>query len=178
MTITAFARKQRRWRAAAASLMLGAWLTAAAGAQSPAASVDVRDAWIRWLPSGLPAAGYMTLINRSDRPLELTAVSSDAYQEIGLHHSMNHEGMSHMEAVKQISVPPHSTVPFAPAGYHLMLMQPTHTLAPGDHVTLVLHFAGGAERAVSFEVRGPNGGAPAHADMPAMPGMHEPPAPR
>ena len=175
------------------ALLIGAWLAPAAplatatAADAPSSSgpsqLSIRDAWIRWLPAGLPAAGYMTLVNGSDRPLELTSVSSDAYRDIGLHHSMTQSGMSHMEAVNAISVPPHSALRLEAGGYHLMLMQPTHALAPGDHVVLTLHFAGGATRSVNFEVRAPNGSAPAHGDMggmhdmPGMPTTPQPPAP-
>jgi len=183
MSITDFIARTPRRRMArlVSALMLGATLAAgssfgvaaASSAQSSAAmnELEIRDAWIRWLPSGLPAAGYVTLINRSDRPITLVGASSDAYRDISLHHSVSHDGMSHMEPVGQISVPAKSTLSFAAASYHLMLMQPTHPLAPGDHLTLTLHFAGGAERGVSFEVRAPTGSAPAHGDMQEMPGM-------
>ena len=32
----------------------------------------VEGAWVRWLPNGLPAAGYLTLVNESDADLALT----------------------------------------------------------------------------------------------------------
>jgi periplasmic copper chaperone A len=167
----------------ASALWLGAWLgagcsfavAAASGAQpsSAVSTLEIQDAWIRWLPAGLPAAGYLTLINHGDQPIRLTGASSDAYRDISLHHSMSHEGMSHMESVGEITVPAHSTLRFAATGYHLMLMQPAHTLAPGDHVVLALHFAGSADYSASFEVRAPNGNAPAQNDMQGMPGMHD-----
>ncbi len=175
MSILGFIGRQRGCRrgSIAAAVVLGAWLAAGSALTAAAApgAVEIRDAWIRWLPSGLPAAGYLTLVNRGDQPTSLVSASGDAYRQISLHHSMNHDGMSHMEPVGEISVPAHSTLSFAAAGYHLMLMQPTRALAPGDHVALTLHFAGGPERSVSFEVRAPNGSAPAHSDMQGMPGM-------
>ena len=190
------ARTVHRRRHALACIASGLILSASIAAVGPPATaaaaptppsvplmgLEIRDAWIRWLPSGLPAAGYMTLVNSSDRPLELTAVSSEAYRDISLHHSETRDGMSHMEAVHVISVPAHAALSFAGTGYHLMLMQPTHPIAPGDHVALTLQFAGGAARTVSFEVRAPNGSA-AQSDMKGMqgmhdmPGMHSPPPP-
>jgi periplasmic copper chaperone A len=163
--------------------VLGAWLAVGGSPASAAASaapsssavsaVEIRDAWIRWLPSGLPAAGYVTLINHGDQPIKLTGASSEAYRDISLHHSMSHEGMSHMEAVGEITVPANSTLRFAAAGYHLMLMQPTHALTPGNHVELTLHFADGLDRSASFEVRAPNGSAAAPTDMQGMHGMQD-----
>jgi len=165
----------------AAALLLGAWLGAggsfavasAPGAPSSSAvsALEIRDAWIRWLPAGLPAAGYVTLINHGDQPIKLIGARSEAYRDISLHHSMSHEGMSHMEAIGEITVPANSTLRFAAAGYHLMLMQPTHALTPGNHVELTLHFAAGIDRSVSFEVRAPNGSAPPQGDMQGMHGM-------
>jgi copper(I)-binding protein len=29
--------------------------------------IDVRDAWVRWLPGNLPAAGYLTVANNTAR---------------------------------------------------------------------------------------------------------------
>ena len=165
------------------ALLIGAWLAPAGplatvvAADAPPSSgpsqLSIRDAWIRWLPSGLPAAGYMTLVNGSDRPLELTSVSGDAYRDIGLHRSMTQSGMSHMEAVNAISVPPHSALRLEAGGYHLMLMQPTHALQPGDRVRLSLRFADGRTLDVPFEVRAPGAGDNGSDSMPAMPGMQK-----
>ena len=41
-----------------------------------------------------------------------------------------------------------------------MLEQPTHAIAPGDHVTVTLQFDNGVRLPVSFEVRKPSDGAP------------------
>jgi copper(I)-binding protein len=181
----ALARISRAFLIGVSLIVAAPLATEAAGQSSPSSSdkqLEIRDAWIRWLPSGLPAAGYMTLINHAAQPVTLSSVSSDAYRDIGLHQSTTHEGMSHMQAVSAISVPAHSSLSFAAGGYHLMLMQPTRALAPGDHVALTLHFGGGVERTASFEVRAPNAGAPAHDDMNGMhgmsdmPGMHSTPS--
>ena len=56
-----------------ASLLLPGTFAVAA---SPGAPIEVVAAWIRWLPAGLPAAGYATLVNRGDKPLSLISASS------------------------------------------------------------------------------------------------------
>lgn len=154
------------------STLLAALIVATAplGAADP--PVVVQDAWIRWLPAGLPAGGYLSLTNRGDHPVELIDASSDAYRSVALHRSESHSGVSRMTTVEHITIPAHATLSFASAGYHLMLMQPTRTLSPGDHVALTLRFAGGQSRTILVELRRPDGGSTGVPGMRAMPGMH------
>jgi copper(I)-binding protein len=123
-----------------------------------AAAVRVEDAWIRWLPAGIPAGGYLTLVNDGDRPVVLVAAESPDYGEISLHVTRNQNGMSHMVSVSNIVVAPHSRLSFAAAGYHMMLMQPTVARHPGDEVPITLRFADGGSLSVKFRVRRPDGG--------------------
>jgi periplasmic copper chaperone A len=152
-----------------AARMLG-WMGVSAcalGAQD-ASAVQVRDAWIRWLPGNLPAGGYITLVNTGDRPTSLIAVSSPDYADVSLHRSRNVAGTSQMIPVQVITVAAHSSLEFASQGYHLMLTHPTKTLKPGDRVPVTLSFAGGRVVTVQFELRPPDAGA-ARPDMPGMP---------
>jgi hypothetical protein len=121
-------------------------------------AIQVEDAWIRWLPANLPAAGYATLTNIGDRPEVLIAASSPDYGEVSLHQSRNHGGSVEMVPVDRITVAAHSTLSFAVAGYHMMLMQPAKPLKPGDRVPITLRFAGGSSLTVDFEVRKPDAG--------------------
>lgn len=128
--------------------------TPAAAAATPA--IQVQNAWIRWLPANLPAAGYVTLINVGERPENLVAASSPDYGEVSLHQSRRQGGSIEMVPVDRITIAPHSHVSFALAGYHMMLMQPTKPLKPGDHVPITLRFAGGLSLTVDFDVRKPD----------------------
>jgi copper(I)-binding protein len=121
--------------------------------------VRVTDAWIRWLPAGLPGAGYMTLTNLGAVPRLLTGASSPAYDRIEFHRTQTANGLSAMTPVESVTLEPHASLAFAEGGYHLMLIQPTHPLRPGEQVPVLLNFAGGAKLAVAFVVRA--GGAAA-----------------
>ena len=143
-----------------------AWLSAASGGQTSAA-MQIRDAWVRWLPGNLPAGGYVTLINSSDRPISLTSASSPDYALVSLHRSQSAGGISQMLAVKQITVEAHSSLEFGAQGYHLMLEHPTRALQPGDHVSVTLQFVGSPAVTATLEVRKPGAGA----GMPGMPDM-------
>lgn len=127
--------------------------SAAAPAAPEAPRIEVDHAWIRWLPAGLPAGGYMSLTNRGDAAVNLLAASSPAYADVSIHRSVESDGTVAMRPVAQITIEAHSRLDFAAAGYHFMLMQPIKPLEPGDRVPFTLRFADGSSVTVQFEVR-------------------------
>ena len=130
--------------------------------------MQIRDAWVRWLPGNLPAGGYVTLVNNSDQPISLIAASSPDYALVSMHRSRTTGGISQMLLVNKITVGAHSTVEFGAQGYHLMLEHPTRALRPGDQVSVTLQFADRAAVTATLAVRKPGAGA----EMPGMPDMH------
>ena len=121
-----------------------------------AAGIAVQQPWVRWLPAGLPAAGYATLVNTGNAPVALTGVSSPDYGVVMLHRSLNRGGMERMVMVDAIPVPPHGRAVLAPGGYHLMLMQPRHAIRPGQQVALTFSFDDGRTITVQVPVRPAN----------------------
>ena len=114
------------------------------GAEAAGASGHQRAAPLgRRLPNNLPAAGYVTLVNSSDKPIDLTDVSSDDYQGAMLHQTVANGSTQQMVMVDKLTVPAHGQVAIAPGGYHVMLEHPQHKMAPGDTVHLKLQFSDG-----------------------------------
>lgn len=148
---------------------------ATAGADRDAAkAIRVEQAWIRWLPGGLPAGGYVTLTNGSDHSIVLVGAGSSDYDQVQLHQSITEGGLSKMVAVAHILIPAHSTLSFAAHGYHLMLMKARVSLSPGDRVPIELRFADGRSLIATFDVRAPAddpSNASHAAGMENMPGM-------
>jgi copper(I)-binding protein len=146
-SMTAYSRLRRMvlW------VVLSAMPAAFAGPLS--ADVQVKDAWIRWLPAGIPAGGYMTLVNTGSVTYTLVGASSPDYGQIGIHQTSENQGMSEMRPVDSIALEPHTPVRFAEGSYHLMLMQPKRKIRVGDHVTVALRFADGQSLNVRFAVR-------------------------
>jgi len=145
-------RKPRSARALAVALVLGTIVHGAGTAQ-----VSASDAWIRWLPNGIPAAGYVTLRNPGNHAVTLVGVSTPDYGAAMFHESRNLNGVERMLPMSSVRIEPHSEVSFAPRALHIMLMQPARSLKPGDHVVMTLRFADGLSLPVEFEVRKPDG---------------------
>jgi copper(I)-binding protein len=120
---------------------------------SQAQDVQVKAAWIRWLPGGVPLAGYATLANVSDQPLVLTSATSSAFHELSLHQTVQSGGTVRMSPLERVPIAPHTTLDFEAHGIHLMLMEPRETLDPNGQIPIALHFADGSSLTVQFQVR-------------------------
>lgn len=128
-------------------------------ASAQAAGVSVSDAWIRLLPAGLPAAGYFVIENEADRTRRLVGVESPAFGSAMMHRSVTDNGRTAMKHVDSVSVAAGGRLTFAPGGYHVMLMDPSASLAPGGQVPVTLVFADGSRISVDFQLRPASGQA-------------------
>ncbi|MGH8121609.1 MAG: copper chaperone PCu(A)C [Rudaea sp.] len=124
-------------------------------AQAAGNAVSVTHAWVRWLPGDLPAGGYATIENRGGSAIRLLGADSSDYAMVMLHRSVEQNGVERMLAVDGMDVPAHGSAALAPGGYHLMLMQARHAIAPGASVHMRLHFSDGSTIAVDFIARSP-----------------------
>ena len=143
----------------AAALALGGAAAGLFGAPATADGIAVRGPWVRWLPAGLPAAGYLTLVNSTDSDRFVTGVSSEDYASVMLHQSYSlPDGSEGMRPVARLRVPAHGSAVLAPGGYHLMLMRPVRPIAPGGTVTVELRLDDGKTVVVRMPVRPPSQG--------------------
>ena len=139
--------------------LLAAALTVAAPIISFAATtpLTVSNAWMRVITPQVPAGGYFTLHNAGPAPVTLTGASSPGCGMLMLHRTSESAGMSSMQMVQTVPVPPGGTIRFAPGGYHLMCMQPAPGMRPGGTIPVTLTFADGRTVESSFSVRGATG---------------------
>src|SRR5580704_17185782 len=121
-----------------------AWSAAATSPPTAAQGVQIKAAWIRWLPGGVPLAGYATLANVSDQTLTLTSATSPAFHDLSLHQTLQSGGTVRMSPLDRVSIAPHTTLDFEARGIHLMLMQPRETFDPHGLVPITLHFGDGS----------------------------------
>jgi copper(I)-binding protein len=94
---------------------------------------------------------YLAITNNTDSTDTLQSVSTPLTPHAEMHEERRDTmpgmasgpamTMMHMEPVPALPIAPHSTVRFAPGGYHIMLIGPTQTLTRGDSIAVTLHFA-------------------------------------
>jgi copper(I)-binding protein len=128
-----------------------------AGGAAQAGSVTVTDGWIRALPSKAPAGGYFTLSNDSGRHMVLNGASSPVCGMLMLHKTDTASGMASMNDVTEIPIAVGAHLSFAPGGYHLMCMDPTSAVEPGNKVPVTLIFLDGTKVTTEFAVRNATG---------------------
>jgi hypothetical protein len=132
----------------------------AAAGTAHAATIEVKNAWIRTPPPGAPtAAGYATIINHGIASDRLTGAYSSAAASVGLHETEKHGGVMSMRPITGgLPVGGSATVTFAPDGRHLMLTGLKRQLKAGQHVRVVLQFQRAGGVAADFVVRAQAGG--------------------
>ncbi|MFZ0558458.1 MAG: copper chaperone PCu(A)C [Methylovirgula sp.] len=140
-------------------IVLGALLHALATPAFAQAATGIRvsDAWLRTVIPSRPAAGYFTLSNTTAETKDLVGAASPACGMLMLHQSLRQNGVETMVMVKEVAVPAHGVVKFAPGGYHLMCMSPGKDVTPGHSVLVTLKFKDGASITATFPVRGVTG---------------------
>jgi len=106
--------------------------------------VTVEDAWVRAAPpTATVTEGYLTLRNSTSGPLRVVHAESPQFERVEIHASMLHDGVAHMAPVAGVTVPARGSVALAPGGLHLMLIEPTLSLAEGGKMILTLDFEDG-----------------------------------
>ncbi|MHB8310329.1 MAG: copper chaperone PCu(A)C [Metallibacterium sp.] len=138
--------------AAPPSLSMHAMQPARAASAWPTAPVAVTNAWVRWLPAGLPMGGYLRITNHGTHMLELVGARSASFGMVMLHESTHRGGMERMVHVDAVTIAPGATFAFVPGDYHLMLMHAADTVKPGGNVRIDLQFKGYAPYPVQFTV--------------------------
>jgi len=149
----------------------------AAGCSSGgSASIKVTNPWAR-ASSATAAAGaaYMTIQNTGTAADALVGASSPAAKTTEVHETVAMQsaapsagmgmgspdpsasaapgGMMGMQPVARLEIPAGGTVELKPGSYHIMLIDLTKELKPGDKIEITLTFEKAGEIKVSAEVR-------------------------
>jgi copper(I)-binding protein len=101
---------------------------------------------------GSTTAVYLIIKNgaTADR---LTAAKSDVAKAVEIHQTSIENGMARMSPVDAIDIPASGTVELKPGGYHIMLVEPTRALNPGDTFPIALVFDRAGEVSVTVTVQ-------------------------
>jgi len=105
-----------------------------------AGDLKIEDAWIRAVPpSSKTTAAFMTIINKSDRPVLITGGTCPVAQEIRpMITTKQGNGVMGMALAESFAIPAKGKRVFEPGGDHLMLMNLTEVPKAGSTVPLVL----------------------------------------
>ncbi|WP_101525075.1 copper chaperone PCu(A)C [Nocardioides houyundeii] len=160
---------------AAAALLLGSALTAcgdeasssSAGDRPSSAStsastganpvLEVEDPWVRattGTEDPTMSAAFMTLDNTGDVALRVVGASSEVAGTVQLHEMAEVDGKAAMRQIADgIALEPGRGQLLQPGGMHVMLMDLTTELAPGDEVELTLELDDGTQVEVTAPVK-------------------------
>jgi copper(I)-binding protein len=142
------------------SLVAAMLLVTGAAHAVDAPTVKASDGWLRVLPGSLPAGGYVSFENVSDRAVSIVGASSPDYADAMIHRSSTDGGMGRMEMVDSVPLPPKARVAFAPGGLHVMLMDARHPVKPGDKVVVTFALSDGQKLPVTLLARPANASGP------------------
>lgn len=125
-----------------------------ASAAEEAASLTMTDPWVKSADSGMTAA-FGTLVNNGDTDITVTAATSDITSMMELHETVqNDDGTMAMQPKEGgFVIPAGGEHELAPGGDHLMIMDLTRALEPGETVTIALEMSDGSTADVEATVK-------------------------
>ncbi|MDN5688487.1 MAG: copper chaperone PCu(A)C, partial [Brachybacterium sp.] len=117
-------------------------------------TITVTDPWVKAAEDGMTAA-FGTVTNGTSGDLILTGVTTSASSEVQLHETSpdGSGGMSMQEKEGGFELPAGEELVLEPGGRHLMLVDLTEPLRPGDQVELTLVFSEGTEHPFTATVK-------------------------
>lgn len=122
------------------SVLLFATLLVSA-CDSPVGELTIQDAWARPANTGENGAAYFIIENGTASDDTLMSVSSDIATAAEVHMSMaDANGVMSMQMQEAVTLPAGEPVEFKPGGLHVMLVNLTRDLKPGETITLTLNF--------------------------------------
>nr|WP_228735268.1 copper chaperone PCu(A)C [Xanthomonas euvesicatoria] len=145
----------RSRRVRCAGVVLAALALVASAGVSAQCLPEFKNGWIRIPPPGGMgmAAGFGQFHNGCAQPLKITAAKSSVFADVSLHETTQVNGVSRMRAVPELALPAGKSVPLAPGGLHLMLMDATAPLQEGAQVPVSFTLQDGRQIKATLEAR-------------------------
>lgn len=117
---------------------------ASADEASGSAAIIVDDAWVKAEETGMTAA-FGVLVNNGDTDVQVISAETPAAADVELHEVAMVDGEMTMQEIQGgFRVPAGSTHTLEPGGDHLMLMDLSAPVEPGDDIAFVLMLADGS----------------------------------
>jgi periplasmic copper chaperone A len=139
---------------------------------APSAPLSIKDPWVKAADKGMTAA-FGTLVNNTDKDVTVVSVASPA-SPMELHEMAMDDGKMVMRPKKDgFAIKAKGDHELSPGGDHLMLMNPSAPIKPGDELTFTLTLSDGSTvpfKAVAKPFAGA-GESYAPSGAPSMAGM-------
>lgn len=126
----------------------------ACGANSTGAQISVEEPWARPVPTaGGNGAVFFRLVNAGNEADQLVGGESPAAGAVEVHKTTMEKGVMQMEHIPSLEVPAKGEVLLEPGGYHVMLIDVSKSLKPGDTLPLTLRFEESGEMQMDVDIR-------------------------
>lgn len=164
----------RRAAVGTAALIAVAGLAACGGSSDSGSSsaaggdVSISDSWTK-ATDGPMTGSFGVLANSGSEDVTVTSASSPAANMVQLHETVMVDGQMQMQEDKAgFTIPAGGTFTLEPGGYHVMLMDLTAPIKPGDEVAITLTLSNGQTlgyTAIAKEFTGANESYSPDGDM-------------
>ncbi|MTB88866.1 copper chaperone PCu(A)C [Aeromicrobium senzhongii] len=138
----------------AALLTLSACGDGTGDAQGGADGLAVADAWVKATDMNMSAA-FAVLSNSGDEDVEIVGVTTDLTDRAEIHETAD----GAMRPVESVTIPAGESLRLEPGGDHLMLMDLTDPIEPGQEVELTLELGDGSTFDITATAKDFAGGA-------------------
>lgn len=138
-----------------------------ASSESSQAIVTAQDMWVKATdpdikPGEAMSGVFGTLENHGDEDLVITALESDAAGIVELHEVVDGK----MRKIQgDVKVPAGGSILLEPGANHIMLMDITRPLSPGDDVTVKLTFSDGSKLTIDALIKDTAGANESYDDI-------------
>ena len=117
-------------------------------------SIEVTGAWINEAPPTVKVlAGYFTISNLANEPVDLVSASSPDFEKIEFHLTETRDGVASMQKLEAVTISAQSDFSFIPGAHHLMLFNPMKAPKAGEKIPLQLTFSNGVSIDTEAEVK-------------------------
>lgn len=93
------------------------------------------------IPGSTTSVAYFTITNHSHQDIVISEITSPQFTGAEIHRTELINGVSSMRRVENLVIPANDAVELVPGSYHLMLFTPQSPLAPGQSVSLLIHYS-------------------------------------
>lgn len=128
--------------------------TPEASAVTQASEVSFSDPWIKAADSGMTAA-FAEVSNSGSKDAVIVSADTAVSDRMELHEMATDSAGQMVMRPKEggITIPANGSHSLAPGGDHLMLMNLTEPVKPGDKVSITLTFADGSKTSITTAAR-------------------------